>query len=52
MGDSATYGEVDYDACFVPQVELPTGNALECVPADIYNQPFKASPSLGAIEYR
>lgn len=52
MGDNATYGEVNYDASFVPQVELQTGNPLECVPADIYNQPFNASPSLGAIEYR
>lgn len=52
MGDSATYGEVNYDAFFIPQVELQTGNALECVPADINNQPFNASPSLGAIEYR
>jgi hypothetical protein len=52
MGDNATFGEVDHDPDFIPQVELQTGNALECVPADINNQPFMASPSLGAIEYR
>ena len=52
MGTNHSNGEVNYDANYIPQTNIQTGTALECVPADIDNNPFNSVPSLGAVEYR